>query len=225
MRPARLLWQRPLGMALLLLGWTAFCPAAAPFERWPGVAAAEAGRFQSEWRPVSGPATWRTGSPAAAAITATTDLASESPVPVSSQQRSDPAAPRFKLPASASGGAGIATPVWDDVSHVDLGRLAAATGVTAVLAMTGLVGLRHWRDRRTTSGARNSLSLCGTVWLGARNGVHLVGVQDRHYLIAVDARGVSSVTPVGTATEEGELSSGESPLAEWPAHLFPLAGG
>lgn len=72
-----------------------------------------------------------------------------------------------------------------------------ATGLLVVLAALSLAAYRH---RRGWGGANRPLEpgliLNGSVSLGARNGLHLVSVTNRSFLVAVDARGVSCITPV-----------------------------
>lgn len=85
----------------------------------------------------------------------------------------------------------------DRPTTADLTRLAGAIFAVTVAAVLGLILLRcsRWGGglRRTVA---SSLQLAGTLTLGPRNTLHLVTVEDRRFLVAVDPRGVSSITPV-----------------------------
>lgn len=76
-----------------------------------------------------------------------------------------------------------------------IGRMATMTGLVVVLGAAALAALRHAQGR-VRRPVESGLQLHGTISLGARNGLHLVSVQERKFLVAVDARGVSCISPI-----------------------------
>jgi flagellar biogenesis protein FliO len=106
----------------------------------------------------------------------------------------------------------------------EIGRLALATCLVVAIGAVGLGAYRHLRwgaaGRRPT---QPGLTWHASISLGALNGLHLVSVTDRRFLVAVDARGVSCITPISSAFDELTLS--EEDLAAAVCAERPARGG
>lgn len=120
----------------------------------------------------------------------------------------------------------------------DLSRIAVGI---IVISLLGFVGL--WLLKRSRWGGRmrcrpeSSLQHIDSILLGPRNTLHLVGVGDRRFLVAVDPRGVSRITVVAedfpnleeslieTIDSEGpsDADDGRSPSSLKHRSFLPLA--
>ncbi len=127
-------------------------------------------------------------------------------------------------PALSLGGPAAGEPLAELPGAAEIGRLALATGLVVVIGAVGLGAYRHLRwgaaGRRPT---QPGLTWHASISLGARNGLHLVSVTDRRFLVAVDARGVSCITPISSAFDELTLS--EEDLAAAVSAERPARGG
>lgn len=142
--------------------------------------------------------------------------ASASPAPETPPPSSRTSPPRLSLPGPATAG----EPLAELPSAAEIGRLALATGLVVVIAAVGLGVYRHLRwgvaGRRLP---QSGLTWHASISLGARNGLHLVSVTDRRFLVAVDARGVSCITPISAPFDELALSEEDLAAALSPERL------
>lgn len=140
---------------------------------------------------------------------------SAAPAPETPPPSSRPSPPRLTLPGAGTAG----EPLAELPTAAEIGRLALATGVVVVIAAVGLGVYRHLRwgaaGRRPHPAG---LTWHASISLGARNGLHLVSVTDRRFLVAVDARGVSCITPISVPFEELTLSESGEAAAMFPEH-------
>jgi flagellar biogenesis protein FliO len=88
---------------------------------------------------------------------------------------------------------------------LDLLQLATWTAVVLGAGIAGILLLKRLgMGGRMASGPAAEIKLRGTLMLAPRTGVHLVSVASQEFLVAIDPRGVSSVTIVPPRFEEDE---------------------
>lgn len=122
----------------------------------------------------------------------------EEPAPPELLQIADPSPPDGT--ADSIGAEPLSRIEWPDSdTGVDAGDtlrgIAEGTGLILAIAVVGLWALRQWLVKRTTiPGAGRNLRRIDSLSLPQRCHVHLLDVQGRRVLVAIDPAGVKGVT-------------------------------